>query len=122
VVFTEHVDEHWLSIEQVVPGVLLFELAGESDLSGDRLGRELEEALGAGADGIVVDCSRLAFLDTRTIDGLLSALTALGERLVVVAPGGEVRRVLELTGLEGVLHLCETRAEALDALGVDSRS
>lgn len=119
-VFTEHVDEHWLSIEQVVPGVLLFELAGESDLSGDRLGRELEEALGTGADGIVVDCSRLAFLDTRTIDGLLSTLTALGERLVVVAPGGEVRRVLELTGLERVLHLCETRAEALHALGVDS--
>lgn len=117
---SEQVDEHWLSIEQVVPGVLLFELAGESDLSGDRFGRELEEALGTGADGIVVDCSRLAFLDTRTIDGLLSALSALGERLVVVAPRGEVRRVLELSGLEGVFHLCETRAEALLALGVNS--
>ena len=119
---TEHVGEHWLSIEQVVPGVLLFVLAGESDLTGDRLRRELEDALATGADGIVVDCSRLAFLETWTIDGLLSARSALGERLAVVAPQGDVRSVLELTGLEAMLSVYETRADALRALGVDGAS
>ena len=112
------VGEHWVSVEQVAQGVLLFELAGESDLTGDRLRRELEDALGTGVDAIVVDCSGLAFLETWTIDGLLSAASALGERLAVVAPQGDVRSVLELTGLESVLNVYETRADALNALGV----
>lgn len=112
------VGEHWVSVEQVAQGVLLFELAGESDLTGDRLRRELEDALGTGVDAIVVDCSGLAFLETWTIDGLLSAASALGERLAVVAPQGDVRSVLELTGLESVLNVYETRADALRALGV----
>ena len=116
--FTEYVGEHWLSVEQVAQGVLLFELAGESDLTGDRLRRELEDALGTGVDAIVVDCSGLAFLETWTIDGLLSAKSALGERLAVVAPQGDVRRVLELIGLESMIHVHETRAAALNALGV----
>jgi len=118
VLFTEYVGEHWLSVEQVAQGVLLFELAGESDLTGDRLRRELEDALGTGVDAIVVDCSGLAFLETWTIDGLLSAKSALGERLAVVAPQGDVRRVLELIGLESMIHVYETRAAALNALGV----
>lgn len=116
--FTEYVGEHWLSVEQVAQGVLLFELAGESDLTGDRLRRELEDALGTGVDAIVVDCSGLAFLETWTIDALLSAKSALGERLAVVAPQGDVRRVLELIGLESVIRVYETRAVALNALGV----
>ncbi|HEU4451044.1 MAG TPA: STAS domain-containing protein [Gaiellaceae bacterium] len=107
------------SVEQIVPGVLLFQLTGETDLAGDRLLRELDEALGAGTNGIVVDCTRLTFLDTRTIDGLLATLSALGDRLVVVAPEGEIRRVLEVSGLESMLRLCETRAEALRELGVE---
>jgi anti-sigma B factor antagonist len=112
------VGEHWLSVEQVAQGVLLFELEGESDLGGDRLRRELEDALGTGVEAIVVDCSGLSFLETWTIDALLSAASALGERLAVVAPQGDVRSVLELTGLETVLSLYETRADALQALGV----
>ena len=112
------VGEHWVSVEQVAQGVLLFELAGESDLTGDRFRRELEEALGTGVDAIVADCSGLAFLETWTIDGLLSAASALGERLAVVAPQGDVRSVLELTGLESVLNVYETRADAVNALGV----
>jgi anti-anti-sigma factor len=110
--------EHWLSVEQVAQGVLVFELAGESDLTGDRLRRELEDALGAGVDAIVVDCSRLEFLETWTIDALLSAASALGEGLAVVAPQGDVRRMLELTGLESVLDVHETRTAALRAVGV----
>jgi anti-anti-sigma factor len=112
------VGEHWLSVEQVAQGVLVFELAGESDLTGDRLRRELEDALGTGVDAIVVDCSGLEFLETWTIDALLSAASALGERLAVVAPQGDVRSVLELTGLESMLNVHETRAAALHALGV----
>lgn len=116
--FTEDVGEHWLSVEQVAQGVLLFELAGGSDLTGDRLRRELEDALGTGVDAIVVDCSGLAFLETWTIDGLLSAKSALGEHLAVVAPQGDVHRVLELIGLESMIRVYETRAGALSALGV----
>ena len=116
--FTEYVGEHWLSVEQVAQGVLLFELAGESDLTGDRLRRELEDALGTGVDAIVVDCSGLAFLEKWTIDGLLSAKAALGERLAVVAPQGDVRRVFELIGLESMIRVYETRAAALSALDI----
>jgi anti-anti-sigma factor len=110
--------EHWLSVEQAAQGVLVFELAGESDLTGDRLRRELEAALGTGVDAIVVDCSGLEFLETWTIDALLAAASALGEGLAVVAPQGDVRSVLELTGLESVLDVHETRTAALHALGV----
>jgi anti-anti-sigma factor len=118
VLHPKDVGEHWLSVEQVAQGVLVFELAGESDLTGDRIRRELEDALGTGVAAIVVDCSGLEFLETWTIDALLSAASALGERLAVVAPQGDVRSVLELTGLESMLNVHETRAAALHGLGV----
>jgi anti-sigma B factor antagonist len=113
------VDDHRLSVERVSGGIHLFVLSGDLDLAGDRFEWELQRALDSGASAIVVDCSALTFLDTRTIDGLLAALRAFGERLLVVAPEGEIRRIFELTGLATVFRLHGSRAEALASLGAD---
>lgn len=112
-------NEPWLSVEPLGPKGRLFALAGESDLTGDRLRRALESTFAEGVRSVVVDCTRLAFLDTRTIDALLAARSHLREQLVVVAPPGELRRVLEVAGLDTVLRICPTREDALAALGLE---
>jgi anti-anti-sigma regulatory factor len=103
----------WISVEAVGEGCRVVSLTGESGLTGTR---ELAEALANGGGSVVVDCSGLAFLDRSTIDGLLAASASLGERLVVVAPPGEVRDVLEIAELDALIRIASSREEALTAL------
>jgi anti-sigma B factor antagonist len=110
------VDTGSLSGELVAPGVGLIVVAGEADLVSPRLAEELGRVAGEGATSVVVDCSGLSFLDTTTIDELVEATAGLGrDNLYVVAPSGDVRRILELTLLDQVLPLYRTRGEALAA-------
>lgn len=105
-----------LSAELVAPGVALIVVAGEADLVSARLSDELERMADSGARSVVVDCSELAFLDTTTIDQLVETMTDLGrQNLYVVAPTGDIRRILELTLLDHVLPLYRTREEAVAA-------
>lgn len=109
----------FVTVERADSDVSLIVLAGEADLTESAFERELRQAVRQGPGAVVVDCSGLSFLDTRTIDGLLETLNELGEeRLAVVAPPGDVRKVFGLTGLELVLPLYASRDEAFEALGV----
>lgn len=110
-------NEPWISVEALEGECRVVSLSGEAGLTGDGLHRDLAAALANGRGGVVVDCSRLEFLDRRTIDGLLAASTELGERLVVVAPPGDVRDVLEIAELDTFLRIAPSREEALAALG-----
>ncbi|WP_032918388.1 STAS domain-containing protein [Streptomyces rimosus] len=78
---------------------------------------------GAGPDGgaarpVVVDLSEVDFADSTTVNVLLQQHAALGSRLRLAAPSPGLLRLFELTGLDGVLPLYGTVAEAAAADGV----
>ena len=79
----------------------------------------LEESLGdlveAGSTKLVVDLTEVTFMDSTGLGLLIKALKwtrESGGSLQIVANTDKVRKVFRVTGLDGVLSLHETRAEA----------
>ena len=73
------------------------------------------DAIDAGACGLVVDLTRVTFLDSMALGVLLGTLKLLrtrGGELRLVVPTPELRRVFELTLLDEVFTLARTRHEA----------
>ena len=94
-------------------------LDGELDLS---VLDVLEEAIGGLDDpaGVVIDLSELAFVDSAGIHALTAAREGLVEAgtpsALVVTPGSNVERILEMTGLLERLASQPDRASALAAV------
>lgn len=90
-----------------VDGTEIVRISGELDLAGAPL---LEEALRDRGDRVhvVVDAADLAFIDVVGLETLVRChqrLVREGGGLLVRNPPRALRRVLELTGLEGSLPL-----------------
>ena len=81
-----------------------FALHGEVDVSnaGD-IRNAATRAVRAGHDVLVLDCERVTFMDSQGVNALVAAHVEL--EVVVRLPSPPVRRVLAITGLDGVLHL-----------------
>jgi anti-anti-sigma factor len=87
----------------------LFHLSGELDVSTvDALMAVVEPVLADPGD-VQLDLAGLAFMDSTGIKALLALSRQLGDRgrLILLAPGNAVRRILELTRLDA-------RAECFD--------
>lgn len=105
--------------ERPAANVVLFVLYGEVDLHvapelRDRLTNVIEE----GAEYVVLDLSRVTFMDSMALGVLLGALKRLrprGGELRLVVPSSDVRRIFEITLLDQVFTLNATRHEALAA-------
>ena len=107
-----------IRVEQVAP-VAVVALAGEHDsYSAARLEAALIPLAAAGP--LVVDLSAATFIDSATVSVLLKALRVTDEHGLVLVlddeSGAHVRRLLELTRLDSVLDLRDSRDAALDAL------
>jgi anti-sigma B factor antagonist len=93
---------------------------GEVDLSTGPLVEEaLDAAIRGSAGSFVLDLSGVEFLDSSGVGVLLRARALLGRddrALVVVCPEGQVRRVLELVGIDDLFALHGSREEAGRAL------
>jgi anti-sigma B factor antagonist len=93
-------------------------LAGELDLYN---AHEVREALLAEAERepnrLVVDLSRVAFIDSTALGVLIEARAKLANRraFLLAAPAVETRRALEISGLDRHFSLHETVDEALAA-------
>ena len=99
--------------DEVVVGVL----SGEIDLSNAKeLEREIEDAVPNTALGMVLDLSKLSYLDSSGIRLLLSLAGRLrwrGQDLVLAAPPeSRCRRVLSLAGIDNTVMLETTVEEA----------
>ena len=100
--------------------VLKVVVRGEHDIyTAPALRDRLDEAVGAGPTGVIVDLSGATFLDSSILGALLEARRQALERGVgyVVSLGEEpepgVARILEITGLNPVFPVVRSREEAL---------
>ncbi len=95
---------------------------GEIDaLTAPTLGRRLLRLADEGKTGVVVDLSRVTFMDSFGIGVLLNALQCLATRhvgLVLVCPTERVTKPFEVMGLKGRLRTFTTLEDALRGLAV----
>ena len=80
-----------------------------------RLMARVHGALRFGARRVRLDLSRLSSIDAAGVGELMTAFNAtkaVGGVLDIVHAGSRVRRVLEVTGVYGLLTVCETASVA----------
>src|SRR2546426_7253118 len=97
-------------------GVTMVRLAGELDLyNADKVRAALLECAGRGPRRLIVDVSEVTFVDSTTLSVFVETRRTLGDGagLVLLGPGLETRRALEVSGLDRHLQVCEALAEAL---------
>ena len=100
-----------------IEGGHLIAISGEMDLAATpELSTVLLIAAGSPGALVVVDLSRVEFIDSSALGTLLKAggeIEASGKRLRIVCADGPVRRLLEMTNLTNRFQLCPTRDVAL---------
>jgi anti-sigma B factor antagonist len=108
-------------------GTVVVTVHGDLDLhSADELGDLLVGVVDRGASMLVVDLSDVEFVDSQGLGALLRGTRRFGagkERFRLVVPTREVRRVFEITALDQVFPLDETRDLAIargDPAGEDA--
>jgi anti-anti-sigma factor len=97
---------------------LLVRLAGELDLYNAHVVRDaLLEAAGRSPERLIVDLSEVLFVDSTVLGVLIEARSRLANRrgFLLVAPGVETRRALEISGLDKHFAVHASVDEALAA-------
>jgi len=103
-------------------GVVIAQVSGELDIAGaSRMGDAIAEAVPTSARGLVVDFTRLDFIDSSGVAmlfGLARRLTGRRQQLRVVAPeGGPVTRVLDIVEFDRAAPVVGDLDTALGELG-----
>jgi anti-sigma B factor antagonist len=118
---SENVVDFRIDEERAEDGAVVLVLHGEADLhTAPLLRSHLEGTIDSDAPGVVVDLHDVPFFDSTALGVLVAGmkrLRATRRPLRLVAPRGEVRRLLELTLLDRVLAVDATRADALAQVG-----
>jgi anti-sigma B factor antagonist len=97
-------------------GTVVVRLAGELDLyNSAEVGTALERATGESPPRLVVDLGEVSFVDSTILGTLVEAKKRLpeGAGFLLAAPNANVRRVLEVSGLERHFEVRETVEDAL---------
>lgn len=113
---TDHTSDLQIDRRDMVRQTTVIAVAGELDLStAPRLKWALEDVEADGERHLVVDLSEVGFIDSTALGVLVGAQRALhpGMRLAVVCANETVRRIFELTGLDGVFEIVSTLHDAL---------
>jgi anti-sigma B factor antagonist len=105
---------------EIQDGLLTVSVIGELDQStAPDLRQALAPSLAEPTDPILVDLSGCDFIDSTGLSLLVETKRRLEEhqkRFGVCCPDADVRRLLELTGIDRALGLYETRDEAVTGL------
>jgi anti-anti-sigma factor len=95
-------------------GVFVILVEGELDMNtAAELERQLEAPLAAPGSTLLIDLSRCEFIDSTGIALIVKAWQALDSRFSLCGVGNQVKRVLEVTGLEATIPTHENRDEAI---------
>jgi anti-sigma B factor antagonist len=93
------------------------ELSGEADLNDSAALREMLAAQASGPSaGLVLDLSRLRFMDSAALHVILvagRAMTTQGGSFALAAPQEPVRRILQLSGADQLLPVYESVEQAV---------
>ena len=121
-----YLDVRELRIDEEHPrtGMSILVVRGDADLhSAPELRARLRMAIDRGATDVVLDFSELTFIDSTSLGVLLGAMRRLREldgRMRLVVPRPETRRIFELTLLDRVFPLDDSREKALEALSAEA--
>lgn len=113
-------EEFRIEEERPRPGTAVLVVHGEADLhSAPELRERLRMAIDGGATSLVLDLTETTFVDSTSLGVLLGGMKRLREHdgtIRLVVPRPEVRRVFEITLLDRIFPLDETREQALAAI------
>jgi anti-anti-sigma factor len=102
------------------PGLLVVSVVGELDQStAPGLREALASSLDEATDSILVDLNDCEFIDSTGLSLLVEAKRRLSEQqksFGICCPDADVRRLLELTGIDRALSLYDSRDEAVASL------
>ena len=107
-------------------GIAVVAVQGDADLhTAHELRSAIADAIDGGATTLVIDLAETTFIDSMTLGVLLGAvkrLRPLGGRVSVVCTDTNIRRIFEITLLDRVFSLRDSRQAALvEAEGLQRR-
>jgi len=101
-------------------GIPIIDLEGEVDVyTAPELKRQMISLLDAGAVQIVVDLTKVEYLDSMALGVLIGGLKRLRERdgnLYLICPTPRIRRIFEITGLDKIFDIYNAEQDAEEAL------
>jgi len=102
----------------------IIELEGEVDVyTAPQLKQQMIGLLEGGATELVVDLTKVEYLDSTALGVLIGGLKRLRERdgnMVLVCPSPRIRRVFEITGLDKIFDIFNTQPEAMEMMGKET--
>ncbi len=101
----------------------LIELGGEVDLyTAPEFKERMVQVIEDGKTRVVVDLSKATFIDSTTLGVLVGGVKRLrpsGGSLAIVCSDQNIQKIFEITGLDRVFPIHESREEALSAVATD---
>ena len=99
-------------------GIVLLEVEGEVDAhTAPRLDKALNDLLAQGHSRLVLDASQMEYISSAGLRVLLFAqreARQLGGEVRLFGLNAQVRRVFEIAGFDELLHISDTRQEAME--------
>jgi len=109
-----------IKTEQLANDTYAISLSGEIDLyTAPEFKQQLLEVIGEGARHVIVDLTSTTFIDSTTLGVLVGGLRRLRSAdgdLTIVCSDPNISKIFEITGLDRVFDLTDTRDEALSRL------
>ena len=109
------------TLEQSLP---IIELEGEVDVyTAPQLKQQMISILEGGAKMMVVNLTKVEYLDSTALGVLIGGLKRMRERdgnLVLICPSPRIRRVFEITGLDKIFDIYSNVSDAQEAVGKEN--
>ena len=107
--------------DKVDESTYVISLTGEVDLyTAPEFKQQLLDVIEKGGKHVVVDLTDTTFIDSTTLGVLVGGVKRLrpnGGQLSIVCSDRNITKIFEITGLNRVFPIHETRAEALESVG-----
>ena len=112
-----------LEDHEVDPDTHVIELGGEVDLyTAPEFKERMVKVIEEGKSKVIVDLTKATFIDSTTLGVLVGGVKRLrpaGGQLSLVCSDRNITKIFEITGLDKVFPIHETRTEAVET--IDSR-
>ena len=104
----------------------MISLAGEVDLyTAPEFKQQLLEVIDQGGRDVIVDLSNTTFIDSTTLGVLVGGVKRLRTndgQLSLVCSDRNITKIFEITGLNKVFPIYESRAEAVESVGQEAQA